>query len=251
MNGPELAASYVARTTCGAAICHDGTVIKHPADRSGLAGMILEVWFEEVYSGAFYTPQPGHVIVDAGANIGLFSLHMARRQPGVRIVAFEPFEENFRLLQQNLSSVCSMVNMLPMALSGDSGTAQMVDGGERSQDHRLTRPRADDEGPPNIKTPNIKTLSFGDVLDLCGSQPIALFKCDIEGSEFDLFEAATEEGIARVSRYAIEYHDHIRPGTLRMLSQRLDATHALTVKPATDGDYGMLYAVAKRLVETS
>jgi hypothetical protein len=88
------------------------------------------------------------------------------------------------------------------------------------------------------------------VLDLCGSQPIALFKCDIEGSEFDLFEAATDERLARVSRYAIEYHDHIRPGTLSMLSQRLGATHVLSAQPAPDGGYGMLYAVAKHLAKT-
>lgn len=41
-------------------------------------------------------------IIDAGANIGLFSLYMKKKYPRARILAFEPAPETYRLLAQNL-----------------------------------------------------------------------------------------------------------------------------------------------------
>lgn len=55
-DGEELVRSYSERTPCGEAICRDGTAIRHPAGRSGLPGMTLEIWCEKVYTGAFYSP---------------------------------------------------------------------------------------------------------------------------------------------------------------------------------------------------
>jgi hypothetical protein len=80
-------------------------------------------------------------------------------------------------------------------------------------------------------------------------QSVALFKCDIEGSEYDLFHAAKSGDIQRVQRYAIEFHNNIRPGTLDLLRDRLSATHDLVIQsagPDPQSGYGMLYATAKR-----
>ncbi|KUL83801.1 hypothetical protein ZTR_06648 [Talaromyces verruculosus] len=42
-------------------------------------------------------------IVDAGANIGLFSLYMKRKYPSAKILAFEPAPETFNILSRNLA----------------------------------------------------------------------------------------------------------------------------------------------------
>ena len=78
---------------------------------------------------------------------------------------------------------------------------------------------------------------------------MALFKCDIEGSEYDLFQSARPEDILRVQRFAIEFHNNIRPGTLDLLRDRLSATHKLVIQsagPDPRSGYGMLYATARR-----
>ncbi len=109
----------------------------------------------------------------------------------------------------------------------------MIDGGERSQDHKAVE---------SDESAGIPTYTFADVLSLSGCDEIALFKCDIEGSEFSLFEASHQDDIARIRRYAIEYHDNIRPGTLPLLESKLRDTHSIRIEPAPD-HYGMLYAV--------
>jgi FkbM family methyltransferase len=240
-NGEQLIQSYLTRTACDEAIGKDGVVVRHPKGRSGLAQMIMEVWFDEVYTGKFYTPKPGDIIIDAGANIGLCSILMARIEPACRVFAFEPFEENFRLLQANLASASvSNVSAFHAALAGESGTCEMLDGGTRSQDHRLSAAAA------NSATA-IRTLSFAEVLKQTESQSIALFKCDIEGSEYDLFHAAKPEDIRRVQRYAIEFHNNVRAGTLELLQERLGASFQVNIIAGIDPKrgYGMLYAKAK------
>lgn len=240
-NANELVRSYLERTACPSAVLPDGTTIRHPADRTGLAGMLLEVWFDQVYTGRFYTPRPGDTVIDAGANVGAFSLLLARTQPACQVLAFEPFAENFELLRANLgAAVGRTVRLFPMGLSGESSVGVMADGGRRSQDHRLVAPPGAGAAPDAVHT-----VDFAGVLALAGADTIALFKCDIEGSEHDLFATADAGHLARVRRFAVEYHDHNRPGTLALLEQRLSPTHAVEVRPDPEGGYGMLYAVRK------
>jgi FkbM family methyltransferase len=240
-NGDELARSYTERTPCDRAVCLDGVVIRHPPGRTGLAQMLLEVWYDQVYTRGFYRPRPGDTVIDAGANVGLFSLWLARRHPDCRVLAFEPFDENYRLLVDNLAAAgAANVRPLRVGLAAGSGLGAMIDGGERAQDHRLTAAPADGAGGAAVPT-----CGFADVLALAGAGRVALFKCDIEGCERDLFERADAADLGRVVRYAVEYHEHIRPRTLELLRDRLGPTHELVVRPAPTPSYGMLYATAR------
>ena len=90
----------------------------------------------------------------------------------------------------------------------------------------------------------VRTVSFSEVIRLAGGA-VALFKCDIEGSEYDLFERAKPQDLRAVSRYAIEYHDNLRPGTLDLLRRRLAPTHDVRTRSVGDPGFGMLYATVK------
>ncbi len=243
-NGDELVRSYLAKTPCGRAVCQDGSEVRHPPGRVGFAQMILEVWWDDVYTRDFYTPSAGDVVVDAGANIGLFSLLVARKQLGCKVIAFEPFEENYQLLLGNLSAAkVQNVEVVQAALGGSTSIGVMNDGGRRSQDHRLT-PAPDAEVGPDA----VKICSFSDMIALAGTAQIALLKCDIEGSEHDFIGQAESADLAKVRKYAIEYHDHVRPGTLALLQDRLRTTHDLEVHPDKQTpEYGMIYASTKTI----
>jgi len=92
----------------------------------------------------------------------------------------------------------------------------------------------------------VPVYSFADALRVAGAGRVALFKIDIEGSEYPLFEAAAPADLGRVDRYAVEYHEFLRAGTLALIRDRLADTHAVDVHPAPGGGYGMLYATARR-----
>ena len=63
---------------------------------------------------------------------------------------------------------------------------------------------------------------------------------DIEGGERDIFENIDVSTLVRVRRLALEYHDNIRPGTLRRIQDILAPTHR--VCSVSEGSYGILQA---------
>jgi len=242
-NGFAMIQHYRRRTPCERAVCWDGTILRHPAGRMGLIETILEVWCDQTYTAPFYRPAPGDVVIDAGANIGLFSVWMARTYPACRVLAFEPFGENFTLLEENVSASRARLEARLGALGGATGRGHMTDGGKRSLDHRLSLEDCGELGPA------LPVYSFADVLQIANAERVALFKIDIEGSEYDLIAQADPRDLNRVSRFAIEYHDNLRAGTLDLLQSRLSSTHRIDVYPASAG-YGMLYATHREACAT-
>lgn len=233
-NGLALATAYRKRRPIGRAVLWDGTVLSHPPDRLGLAETIVEIWHDQVYTGAFYRPRDGDLVIDAGANVGLFSIWLARRNPSIRVIGFEPFEENFRLLEQNRMAA-GVKNFIPVqaAVGGETTTGKMECVPGRSLDHRLDSGSVAEGGFP--------VYSFADTLALASTARIALFKIDVEGSEYEMFEHASPSDIARVDRFAIEYHEHLKPGVVDLIRRMLLPTHLVTVVPQSES-YGMLYA---------
>lgn len=80
-NGEALSRGHLDHSPCDEAVCLDGTVVLHPPGLACLARILIEVWKDEVYTGRFYRPRPGDTVIDAGSNIGLLSLLLARRRP--------------------------------------------------------------------------------------------------------------------------------------------------------------------------
>jgi len=52
----------------------------------------------------FLDPPPGSVILDVGANVGAFTIAAAKLFPNVTVVAVEPVEQVFKLLEANVAA---------------------------------------------------------------------------------------------------------------------------------------------------
>jgi FkbM family methyltransferase len=234
-NGMTLVSQFRRGAPCERVVLWDGTELAHPPSRGGMLETILEIWHDQVYTGSFYRPAPGDVVIDAGANVGLFSVWFARRFPHCRVIAYEPFAENYQMLERNIRAA-GVTNVEPhqAGLGGCSGFGHMAAVGPRSLDHRLAVDSTNGDGTVPVQT-------FADVLRLAATPRIALFKVDIEGSEYDLFERAESEDLNLVDRFAIEFHEHVRPGVLDLIKAKLTPTHDVSVVAARP-EYGMLYA---------
>ncbi|KAE8159363.1 S-adenosyl-L-methionine-dependent methyltransferase [Aspergillus tamarii] len=81
-----------------------------------------EIFEDDEYDGFELPKAP--FIVDVGANIGLFSLHMKEKYPDSKIIAFEPAPENFEALNRNLAHhMVSNVEAYPYALGTEACSA--------------------------------------------------------------------------------------------------------------------------------
>lgn len=269
-NGTELVQRMRAGELCDEVVLWDGTRISHPPGRGGLLEVVVELWLEHAYTGEFYRPADGDVIIDAGANVGLFAIYLARQNPHCRVIALEPFAENFQYLEANVARTrLRNVTCCEVALGATFGKGQMRTASSRSLDHVLwVDPEAKD---------GVTVTPLSGLFDLCGGKPVCdrsvrdksvgdesiganqtwaitesavpgeiaeidFLKVDIEGSEHDVFAAATPELLRRFKRIAMEYHDQIVPGTLDMLRRVLTRTHEIEVRPSTMEGSGILLA---------
>jgi len=241
-NGRTLVERMRAGEPCDEVVLWDGTRISHPPGRSGLVEALMEVWLEHVYTTGFYRPADGDAIVDAGANVGIFAIQMARQNRRCRVIALEPFPENFKYLEANVARACpENVTCCEVALGASFGKGQMQAASSRSLDHVLRVDAAAADGTPVIPLSGLFDL---DPARACLVQPqeIDFLKVDIEGSEHDVFAAASPDLLCRFKRIAMEYHDPIVPGTLDLLRRVLSPTHAITVRPSKMEGCGILLA---------
>jgi FkbM family methyltransferase len=233
-NGRELVRCMRAGIPCDELILWDGTRIEHPKGRGGLIEIAIELWLENVYTDGFYRPRAGDTIVDAGANVGVFSIRMARQNRKCRVLALEPFAENFQYLQANVGRAhAGNVTCREMALGAAFGTGEMQSVGSRSLDHVFRADAAGHGGGTSM-------VPLSGLFDLTQSTEIDFLKVDIEGSERDVFAAAGKGVLRRFSHIAIEYHDAITAGTLETLQRVLSPTHELTLRPVVMPGCGIL-----------
>jgi len=248
-NGATLVERMRAGQPCDVAVLWDGTQLTHPAGREGLLEALQEIWLERVYTGGFYRPSDGDVIVDAGANVGIFSIFMARQNRRCRVVALEPFAENFRYLQNNITRAgLRNVTCCETALGAAFGEAQMQAVGTRSLDHVLTA------SSPELRAASLElearasqpgtvaVIPLSGLFELASADEIDFLKVDIEGSERDVFAAASPDVLRRIHRIAMEYHDCIVPGTLDLLRTLLAPSHEIMVRPSKTEGSGILFA---------
>jgi len=241
-NGRTLVERMRAGQPCHEVVLWDGTRITHPAQRSGLLETLQEIWIERVYTSGFYQPAGGEVIVDAGANIGLFTIYVARQNPRCRVIALEPFAENFKYLEANVARACPKnVTCHKMALGASFGRGQMQAVGARSLDHVL-RVR-------NSEANGTLVIPLSAIFDLTQTNEIDFLKVDIEGSEHDVFAAASPGLFSRFKRIAMEYHDQIVPGTLDLVQGVLSLTHEIGVRPSKMEGCGILLARRRDLTK--
>lgn len=234
-NGRTLVHRMRAAEPCDEVVLWDGTRIAHPPGQGGLLEAIVELWLEHAYTAGFYRPADGDVIIDAGANIGMFAIQMARQNHRCRVIALEPFPETFKYLQDNVARSCpENVTCCEVALGASFSKGKMEVVGSRSLDHVLRLDSSAEDGTP--------VIPLSGLFDLARAQEIDFLKVDIEGSEHDVFAVALPDLLGRFKRIAMEYHDHIVPGTLELLRRVLTSTHKITVRPSKMEGCGILLA---------
>ncbi len=126
----------------------------------------------------------GDVVVDAGANIGYYTLLLARLVgPQGKVIAIEPDPDNFALLKKNVqANGYRNVTLIQKAISDGEGTVKLYRSIRSTAQHSLA---ASNQGDPYVE------VELGRLDDLVPG-PIDFMKMDVEGAEVGAIKGARE-----------------------------------------------------------
>jgi FkbM family methyltransferase len=132
--------------------------------------------------------------LDVGANIGVFTLALARLCPGGRIFAFEPSPSTFRFLSENINShACTTVVAVPLALADHDGKVLFHDV-SFFEAGSFTVP----DGSPltsEVIGSDLRSVAcekLDTFVQRAGLKRVDFIKIDVEGSELSVLEGAGE-----------------------------------------------------------
>jgi FkbM family methyltransferase len=119
--------------------------------------------------------RPGDLFIDIGANVGSYSIWAA--ELGADVIAMEPAEDTFALLQENVALNGYSIETIRAAAGAQAGTARFTSG-------RDCVNRLDPEGPAKIALLTIDSI--------IGHRTVAGVKVDVEGFEIEVLRGCEQ-----------------------------------------------------------
>jgi FkbM family methyltransferase len=157
------------------------------------------------------------VIMDLGANIGVFTLYAARCAPKAKVFSLEPFPSTFGRLVTTVRdhNLDDRVKCLNFAVTGTDGARVMPDASVPSQ-RRALAGAANGQHGTQVTGRTLEALLSENQLP-----QIDLLKMDIEGSEYEVLLSTSRSVLARIGRLAMEYHGDCAPYSKQQLFEYL------------------------------
>lgn len=205
----------------------------HSAQQAGCARFIArEVFQKGVYLRPGFEIRPEDVIVDIGANAGVFALWASPMASRGRVISIEPTSVIECLEESVRQNQLTNVTPIRCAIGDSPGTLELT---EYPGFNAVTH--SSDFQPAQWGQFFIKLLwrkhraepirtscvcrTLEDVLDEQRVARIDLLKVDCEGSEYAIFESVSDKCLACVSKIVMEFHELHTSHDHRRLVQRL------------------------------
>jgi len=174
--------------------------------RNGTTDVLVYKSIVEDAEYDFMVEKEPKIIIDAGANIGLASVFFANKYPNAKIIAIEPEESNFGILEKNTAPY-SNIYAIKAALWNSICELDLF-GGYDDWGFRLGM---DIKESKMRKRHLTKTVTIEKIIEDFDIDKIDILKIDIEGSEKEVFNSSSA-WIDKVNSIIVELHESIKKG---------------------------------------
>lgn len=197
-------------------------------------GIINEIFVIEEYNQLIDFIKKGSTVIDVGAQAGIFSVYAANKKKNVKVYSYEPFKENYPLLEKNvkINGLSNQIKVIKKGLSGKGGIKRFTICEENTGGHGFYA-----EGDQKI---DIETISLDEVFASNKIKECDYLKMDCEGAEYEIFENASKKTLDKIKSISMEFHKN---GDVNKLVKILNNAGFKT--KVTDVGEGMLYAYKK------
>jgi FkbM family methyltransferase len=144
--------------------------------------------------------RPGDIVLDIGANEGVFSIMLAKLYPDIRVVAVEPVQRTFFQLMRNIGlNGVTNIETLNVGVGAERGQVDMIVSNEMSGGSSAAQRELHPEHE-HVEKVDIVTLDS----ILSRYERVRLLKMDIEGMEYEALYPSNE--LSRVDNFVGELH---------------------------------------------
>lgn len=195
----------------------------------------INVWIVEEYKKKGFEIDENDVVIDVGSHVGIFSIYASQFCRNGQIISFEPINDNFRLLQENVKlNKLANVKAFNVAVAGKKGRIKIY----YNDDQAAHTIYGNGQNYTEIDAVTLKQILDSNHIERCD-----LLKLDCEGAEYEILDSLPDEYFRRINRICMEYHP-INNGNKRVieLTVRLEKLgYVITTIPYSDG-LGLLFA---------
>jgi FkbM family methyltransferase len=199
--------------------------------------MVHEIFYERVYTPPGLEIDIHDVVVDIGANVGVFTLFAARNTQET-VYAFEPIPLDIEFLHRNiLKNRLRNVVCIPAAVCDRAGSVKLYLSEACSGtlfDHNI-RGKLEQY----IQVP---ATTLQEIMDRSDLRRIDFLKLDCEGAEGLIFRSTPTSYLKRIRKIAMEFHDNasaLKHDELRLALE--NAGFATRLKWSRHSPFGYLY----------
>ena len=155
--------------------------------------------------------KPDSVVIDIGANIGMFSLYAAKS--GARkVYAFEPNLEAYTTLCKNIrdNSLSDIIVPFQLAVSNTDNDWVYIP----KHSSPLNRTNVSVKEKDLDQFDKVKTISWSSIVAQNNLDQIELLKMDCEGAEYDILFSIADSEYQRIKSIRLEHHNSGRKAEL-------------------------------------
>ena len=205
-------------------------------------GIINEVYIVNEYNKLLpyitKKPKTAPVIIDIGAQMGVFSIFSSiiskKYGKESKVYAFEPFKDNFKMLQKNIElNKLDNIQSFELGVAGKSGKRQLVVSKENTGGHSLYENHGE---KIEIKTITLKQVFEDNKIKECD-----FLKLDCEGAEYEILFSTPQEILKKIKSITAEYHEVDDKMNINRLREFLEKSGFEVIVEKNVGT-GMLYA---------
>lgn len=164
---------------------------------------IIEIFFNADYGQI----ADGSVIVDLGANIGIFSVYAITMARDVSVYAYEPLPAYYDLLLENarLNADRGRITAFNVAVAAGEGSRELFTEGRSLYFPTLIEPQM---ATGSVTVP---CTSLSGILEANGLGRVDLLKMDCEGAEYEILYNTSGACFEKIAEIRMEYHNLSHP----------------------------------------
>lgn len=149
--------------------------------------------------------EPGDVILDLGANLGIISILLSKKFPQTKIYSFEASPINYQNFVKNIEdNNCTNISPFNLAVWSTTGdTIEIPTSPTNSGGSSIYyKPEFFNQYPVS----KVKTISLEDIFNQNNIKNCKLLKIDVEGAEYEIFRTFPKEKLSNIKNIGIEFH---------------------------------------------